>query len=474
MFIKLQYTGNKNINTIFRTIADIINTPSVTSVAALRTRATAASYHSSLLDTLDDSNSEIIRTVDPSRVQAHAYKGTAATHYKITFRFPVHDAGATFTGSITGTTLTVSAIASGVVSIGQEIVSAGVTAGTRITGHLTGVRGSTGTYTVSASQTVTEQSMTTERPYYLQFSNAATTVGMNFNIGDSITGGTMASSEYPLTSAENTGSSAIGTDLTLGNGYTLTPVVLATAAAAPATSVRTFWMYITDEGMLWSTTNSTTYNNGWGAAYNNSLVQSGPWMFGQYTRFDHFNTDDNGVIPVMYTVPRASGEGYGRRTDYNQANQPNYLSDAQNVPFKIYNMIDALPQVGSSWPTVYHPNVGYTVNGISNAQRSLIARAAVVTTDSNTTQTGMAMTIGVAERYPSTNLLNTGFSLSPIGWENVWRGNQGGNMSDQTGFYIFNGDYQPGDTFGLNGKVWMVWPVFYGYSDRIGIAVPKE
>ena len=71
MFIKLHYTSNKQINTVFRTVVDIINTPSVTSIASLRTRETAASYHANLLTGLDDSNSEIIRTVSPTGVQAH-------------------------------------------------------------------------------------------------------------------------------------------------------------------------------------------------------------------------------------------------------------------------------------------------------------------------------------------------------------------------------------------------------------------
>jgi hypothetical protein len=54
MFIKLNYTANKQINTVFRTIADIVNTPSVTSIAALRTRAIAAGYDSSLLLSLHE------------------------------------------------------------------------------------------------------------------------------------------------------------------------------------------------------------------------------------------------------------------------------------------------------------------------------------------------------------------------------------------------------------------------------------
>lgn len=57
------------------------------------------------------------------------------------------------TGSIATTTLTVTAVTSGVLSIGQIISGTGVTAGTRIVAFLTGTGGA-GTYTVDISQTV--------------------------------------------------------------------------------------------------------------------------------------------------------------------------------------------------------------------------------------------------------------------------------------------------------------------------------
>ena len=57
------------------------------------------------------------------------------------------------TGSISGTTLTVSAVTSGTLKIGQTIEGSGVTDGTIITAFGTG-SGGAGTYTVSASQTV--------------------------------------------------------------------------------------------------------------------------------------------------------------------------------------------------------------------------------------------------------------------------------------------------------------------------------
>ena len=66
---------------------------------------------------------------------------------------------AAFTGSISGTTLTVTAVASGKLKVGAAI-DTGAAAGTKITALGTGT-GGTGTYTVSASQTVASTAMTT-------------------------------------------------------------------------------------------------------------------------------------------------------------------------------------------------------------------------------------------------------------------------------------------------------------------------
>lgn len=72
----------------------------------------------------------------------------------------VNNASASFTGSISGTTLTVSAVASGTLAVGQTIsdVTGNIIVGTTITGLGTG-SGGTGTYTVSSSQTVGSESM---------------------------------------------------------------------------------------------------------------------------------------------------------------------------------------------------------------------------------------------------------------------------------------------------------------------------
>ena len=62
------------------------------------------------------------------------------------------NAACEFTGSISATTLTVSAVASGTLQVGSEIYGSSVVAGTFITALGTGT-GTTGTYTVSSSQT---------------------------------------------------------------------------------------------------------------------------------------------------------------------------------------------------------------------------------------------------------------------------------------------------------------------------------
>jgi hypothetical protein len=72
---------------------------------------------------------------------------------------------ASFTGSISGTTLTVTAIDSGTIAIGQVLsdLAGAVTAGTTITNLGTG-SGGIGTYSLSQSQTVASEAMTSESP----------------------------------------------------------------------------------------------------------------------------------------------------------------------------------------------------------------------------------------------------------------------------------------------------------------------
>ena len=73
------------------------------------------------------------------------------------FGVPFEDA-AVFTASISGTTMDVTAVSSGILSIGQRVYATGVTSGTFITALGTAT-GGTGTYTVGTSQTVSSMTM---------------------------------------------------------------------------------------------------------------------------------------------------------------------------------------------------------------------------------------------------------------------------------------------------------------------------
>lgn len=75
-------------------------------------------------------------------------------------RAPLYETPGSFTGSIDGTEMTITAAASGVIAVGQTIAGAGVAAGTVVTGLGTGA-GGVGTYQVSCSQSVASGALTT-------------------------------------------------------------------------------------------------------------------------------------------------------------------------------------------------------------------------------------------------------------------------------------------------------------------------
>jgi hypothetical protein len=92
-------------------------------------------------------------------------------------------APAIVTGAISGTTLTVSAVTSGTLKIGQTIEGTGVTDGTIITAFGTG-SGGAGTYTVSASQTVSSTTIYALNWTVLPSTDGAFEGGVTVDISD--------------------------------------------------------------------------------------------------------------------------------------------------------------------------------------------------------------------------------------------------------------------------------------------------
>ena len=110
---------------------------------------------------------------------------------------PTGQVNSTFTGSISGNTLTVTNITEGGIALGMVITGSGITAGTKITGFGTGAGGNVnyaGTYTVNNTQTVASTTITAyyERP--LAVNSAFVRVNTNSNGQPIVNGGL----DYPV------------------------------------------------------------------------------------------------------------------------------------------------------------------------------------------------------------------------------------------------------------------------------------
>ena len=118
---------------------------------------------------------------------------------------------ATFQGTISngfggaGTTLTVTAVTSGTIYVNQYISGTGITAGTYISGFVSGTLGGIGVYTVSISQNTTSTTIT----------GAASVKAITPTYGDSSTN--VATTAYVNNQISNLG---LGTPITVPNGGT--------------------------------------------------------------------------------------------------------------------------------------------------------------------------------------------------------------------------------------------------------------
>jgi hypothetical protein len=148
------------------------------------------------------------------------------------------------------------------------------------------------------------------------------------------------------------------------------------------------------------------------------------------------------------------------------------------TPFVVVNLYNQLSAQSSSFPLVSYPQVTWGVNGRYNEFAALTGSAnagngSTDLTNSRGSTYGVGVNTTASARYPTANLASTGFAMLPISWRHTVYGCFGGSLSDQSGIYIFNGDYSPGDEFIYNNQVYAIWPLYTGYTDRVGVAVPK-
>lgn len=193
---------------------------------------------------------------------------------------------ATLTGAISGTTLTVSAVATGALAVGQFVDGAGVTAGTYITALGSGT-GGTGTYTVNNSQTVASESMTSTAPAV-----AFDSVSGAFVVSSATTG---ASS----TLAFATGAAAAPLLLTQATGAVLSQGAVAATPSGFMNSV----VAINNNWALFTTTFDPDNGSG-----NTQKQAFAAWKNAQDNRYGYVCWDHD--ITPTETVPATGSLGY--------------------------------------------------------------------------------------------------------------------------------------------------------------------
>jgi hypothetical protein len=128
-------------------------------------------------------------------------------------------ASVSFTGSIASTTLTASALTSGIIVPAMVIAGAGVTAGTVIVDQLTGTPGGAGTYSVDISQSVGSVPMTGNAPSDTPAWGVVAVAGGGTG-ASTLTGYVKGSGTSPLTASATIPVADITGELPVANGGT--------------------------------------------------------------------------------------------------------------------------------------------------------------------------------------------------------------------------------------------------------------
>lgn len=414
MYVKLNFTADQPLNFIFRVVNELVNNTAITSVSTLRNAANTGSWHATLLQNFDDVNSEIIRT------------------------------------------------GSGITALTSNTVSRYA-------------KGPGTSYTDPHAWTLEfSRYDNTSLKYYVQhYGMTEINYTSSVRISNTLTSGTLSSATSMAPTAAPL-SSASGTDPSFPAGSLYTAAYAAATTTSGFNNVRSFFMFLSDNCLIWAATATATYNIGFGNTYSDSTRYIGPYIYSQYNRFDWHNTNNNLITPLLFTNPsRVLGGGFGRTTDdWNAVENNQYASNTTVGAFRVYNLINAYPSTTPSFPIIPQPVVNWGV-GSRYTDYAGLAAAAAPTTVSGVTY-GAPISTTVSTRYPSADLKSLGYAMLPVSWRHLYYYNAGGDASARGGWYCFNGDYYPGDEFSYGGKTYKILPTWTGYSQRVGIAIPKE
>lgn len=524
MFVKLQFTQDKHISQVFKILASIVNDDTITSSGTLNTLMTSTFTQPQTIAGFDINTSYIYRTGTGT---------TALTTAKTIARFNKLSPsvyGWNFSLEQTATDSSTQKYITGIHSNATSSPSAGTagngiwkwdhqtTAGTTITAQAqeavtaTNFNSATtiGTIPTGTATAFTLTGVTTalnsgaitftantQFPGGLVPGQVVVVSGTSSGPG-SFTNGTYYVSVGGTTSATLVSqllptSTAIttGTVAGIANGQIFT--VLASSgigsgqklAVSLETTIRTAWFYVTDNSFIWAVSGGANNPGGLvGVPAGSNLTNafySGLHVSMQSSRVDPWNNASNFISPWVTTNPQR-GTGLGSVVaDLGNLVNP-VASNFAVLPLVAATMINAQPNASSNtWPRQYYWPVNYGAGTIYNEFGGLTARAGA----DNAVLTGVPLTGGSrwpalfttqGVRWISADLTKQTYVMLPITWrQNVWDVN-GGNLTDKTGVYWFNGDYFPGDTLTYSGKTYVLMPLGICQNDtyRTALALPRE
>ena len=484
MLIKLNYNTAKTPAQVWRVVADIIQNSSVNSIANLRSRATSASYAADLLTGLVDSTSIIYRTNDitPANVACHIARPGVATSSDNPFEFV----------------------------LSQKVYDT-TTANTK---------------------------------YYISLSTTTTT-NAQANSQVANTAGDFTSTQWPVTSA-TVQTIAQGTTIGIGAAGAFSNAFPAMFSSTPV-GVYCLWVYLTDTCFMWAANRDQYTSSGFPITSWRPDLWNGPHIYSQYTRTDLLNTDANAIVPLVFTnhssynnymLTKGPGEGLFSREEEVTCTQVPTTNERQvglagngsyqNLSLQMlncfgntvgnYQTFDGTPQLPTAWRKYYtapytaiglggtkwsdeggfcgytlgtttgvlsHPSTGSVLSTSSHPTLGQGARNSI----SYNTYWSLPPISQIASRWIAADLQSYyGYALLPIYHRWLTAGWAGGNITDKSGLYVFNGDFFAGDDIIVDGVSYMLlpfgmgrplnsnavnWYYALGPDSRIGLAVPK-
>jgi len=270
-----------------------------------------------------------------------------------------------------------------------------------------------------------------------------------------------------------------------------TPVTGTGYSASPANNqtYTTMFAFVTDNCFyVQFFTNANPTNPGKGIPIGSDIPSRStrPIMSWQYTRSDPWNLSSNSIFPAIYNNIGTYNTTFCDSV-YLSSAQNNYDSQIAWSALRAYTSINAQPSTtATSWPLIH--DIPATL-GIGNFYPDMSAQGQNVygyyhfnDTYQNVSEPGgyhfgpVFASTSSNSRWYSNDINTAGYALLPLSWRNTWYFNNGGNITNRTGIYMFNGNFWPGDniTTATSKNYYLLPAPLSNNSSLLALAFPKE